>query len=278
MEPVHDHLIRLNGLRFHFREWPCPKAGAQDLVLLHGFTGHARSWDAFAQAMSADYRVLALDQRGHGESEWAAPDQYGTSYMVADLEAYVTALGLNRFVLLGLSMGGNVAIHYAGKQPAALERLVIVDIGPEIGASGLGRINRGVQANDIFSSPQEAFEAARAANSLPPEAHHRQRVVNNLMRLEDGTWTYRYDPALRDPNNPRQRPSAAESWRAVARINVPTLLIRGELSDILAPEHAARMARDIADCQLVEVRGSGHSVPLDKPDGFLKAVRDFLVS
>ena len=67
--------------------------------------------------MSADYRVLALDQRGHGETEWAAPDHYGTSYMVADLEAYVAALGLNRFVLLGLSMGGTVAIHYAGKQP-----------------------------------------------------------------------------------------------------------------------------------------------------------------
>lgn len=278
MASVHDHLIRLNGLRFHFREWSCPKADPQDLVLLHGFTGHARSWDAFAQAMSADYRVLALDQRGHGETEWAAPDQYGTPYMVADLEAFVAALGLNRFVLLGLSMGGNVAIHYAGKQPEALDRLVIVDIGPEIGSSGLGRINQGVQAKDIFSTPEEAFKWARAANALPPEGHHRQRVINNLMRLEDGTWTYRYDRALRDPNNPRQRPTAEEGWRAVARINVPTLLIRGELSDILAPPHAARMARDIAGCQLAEVRGSGHSVPLDQPEGFLKAVRAFLVS
>lgn len=278
MERVHDHLICLHGLRFHFREWPCPKAEAEDLVLLHGFTGHARSWDAFAQAMSADYRVLALDQRGHGETEWAAPDQYGTTHMVADLEAFVAALGLHRFVLLGLSMGGNVAIHYAGKQPAALDRLVIVDIGPEIVTSGLDRINQGVRAKDRFSSPEEAFAAARAVNSVPPEAHHRQRVMNNLMRLENGTWTFRYDRALRDPHNPRQRPSAAEGWQAVARIAVPTLLIRGELSDILAPEHAARMARDIADCQLVEVRGSGHAVPLDQPDGFLKAVREFLVS
>jgi pimeloyl-ACP methyl ester carboxylesterase len=247
-------------------------------VLLHGFTGHARSWDAFAQAMSADYRVLALDQRGHGESEWAAPEQYGTPYMVADLEAFVAALGLDRLVLLGLSMGGSVAIHYAARQPAALERLVIVDIGPEVGTRGLSRINQGVQAKDVFSSPEEAFKWARAANSLPPEGHHRQRVINNLMRLEDGTWTYRYDRALRDPSNPRQRPTVEEGWGAVARINVPTLLIRGELSDILAPEHAARMAKDIAACQLVEVGGSGHAVPLDKPDGFLKAVRDFLGS
>lgn len=278
MKPVHDHLIHLHGLRFHFREWPCPNADAQDLLLLHGFTGHARSWDTFAQAMSANYRVLALDQRGHGETEWAPPDQYGAAHMVADLESFVAALGLNRFVLLGLSMGGNVSIHYAGKQPEALDRLVIVDIGPEIATGGLDRINQGVQAQDIFSSPEEAFKRARDANQRPPEAHHRERVINNLMRLEDGTWTYRYDRALRDPNNSRQRPSAAEGWHAVARIKVPTLLIRGELSDILDPEHAARMARDMADCQLVEVSGSGHSVPLDKPDDFLKAVRDFLVS
>ncbi len=278
MASVHDHLIRLNGLRFHFREWPCTKPGAQDLVLLHGFTGHARSWDAFAQAMSADFRVLALDQRGHGETEWAAPDQYGTTHMVADLEAFVAALGLNRFVLLGLSMGGIVSFHYAGKQPTALERLVIVDIAPAIAPGGLERINDGVQAKDIFNSPEEAFEAARTANPLPPEAHHRQRVINNLMRLEDGTWTYRYDRALRDPNNPRQRASVEDGWRAVTQINVPTLVVRGEISDIMTPEDAARMAADIADGRLVEVSGSGHSVPLDKPDEFLKVVRDFLAS
>ena len=278
MEQMYDHLICLHGLRFHFRDWPCPKADAQDLVLLHGFTGHARSWDVFAQAMSTDYRVLALDQRGHGETEWAPPDQYGTTHMVADLKAFVAALGLDRFVLLGLSMGGNVAIHYAGAQPAALDRLVIVDIGPEIMSSGLHRIDQGVQAKDIFSSPEEAFAAARAANPLPPEAHHRQRVMHNLMRLQDGMWTYRYDRVLRDPNHRRSRPSAEEGWQAVARINVPTLLIRGELSDILARDQAERMARDIVDCRLVEVSGSGHSVPLDQPDGFLEAVRGFLTS
>ncbi len=272
MASVQDHLIRLNGLRFHFREWPCSNPDAQDLVLLHGFTGHARSWDAFALAMSTHFRVLALDQRGHGETEWAPPDQYGTTYMVADLEAFVSALELDRFVLLGLSMGGIVSTHYAGQQPAALDRLVIVDIAPQIAAGGLDRINQGVQAKDIFSNPEEAFEWARAANPIPPEDHHRERVVNNLMRLEDGTWTFRYDRALRDPNNPRQRATAEEGWKAVAQINIPTLLVRGELSDILASEDAARMASDIADGQLVEIKGSGHSVPLDKPDAFLKVV------
>src|SRR5579862_3645570 len=86
---VTDELIELRGLRFHYRDWAGPRAGAPDLVLLHGFTGHARSWDAFAQGMSDRYRVLALDQRGHGESGWAGPGGYGIGEMTMDLEAFV---------------------------------------------------------------------------------------------------------------------------------------------------------------------------------------------
>ncbi|MCX7064923.1 MAG: alpha/beta fold hydrolase, partial [Proteobacteria bacterium] len=91
---VRDELVELRGLRCFYRDWPSVKPNAQTLVLLHGYTGHARSWDLFAQAMSARYRVLALDQRGHGQTQWAPPNAYDTSEMVTDLEAFVKALGL----------------------------------------------------------------------------------------------------------------------------------------------------------------------------------------
>ena len=90
------------------------------------------------------------------------------------------------------------------------------------------------------------------------------------------TTTYRYDRALRDPNNPRQGIPAEEGWRMVANINVPTLLVRGALSDILSRPTAEKMSATIADCRLVEIAGSSHPVPLDKPDEFLEAVRTFL--
>ena len=276
MAAVIDELIELRDLRFHFRDWTPARSDAQDLVLLHGYTGHARSWDAFTEAMSCDYRVLALDQRGHGETGWAAPDRYGTFEMVADLEAFVAALGLDRFVLLGLSMGGIVAIEYAGRRPSALERLVIVDIAPEIATEGMRNIGQSVARSDVFDSVEEAFARAREDNPIPPEAHHFHRVRNSLMRTADGRWTYRYDRALRDPDNARPRPSVEEGWRSVAAIDVPTLLIRGEDSNILDREVADRMVRDIPDCRFVEVPGSGHSVPLDKPDAFLAAVRTLL--
>ena len=272
---VVDELIEMRGLRFHYRDWPAPKPGAPDLVLLHGYTGHARSWDAFAEAMTDRYRVLALDQRGHGETGWAPIDKYGVDDMADDLEAFVKALGLNGYTLLGLSMGGMVAMEYAGRRPKELAACVIVDIGPEIVAAGSDRIQSGVRASDVFASRDEAFAVARAANSLPPEAHHRHRSDYALMRTEDGKWTYRYDRALRQPRTLRPRNTEA-AWASCANINVPTQLIRGEISDILAPEIAQRMIETIPDAVFVEVKGSGHSVPLDKPDGFLEGARTFL--
>ena len=274
--PVVDELIEMRGLRFHYRDWPSRRASAPDLVLLHGFTGHARSWDAFAEALTDRYRILALDQRGHGETSWATADKYQTSDMADDLAAFVKALGLKKFSLLGLSMGGMVAIEYAGRKPSELARLVIVDIGPEIVTSGAERIRTGVRAEDVFESRDAAFAAARKANPRPPEAHHRHRVDYSLMRTDDGRWTFRYDRALRSPNTLRTRnPDAA--WTSCANIVVPTQIIRGALSDILSPETAARMVETISDARLDIVKDSGHSVPLDAPDGFLDAVRQFLV-
>ena len=272
---VVDELIELRGLRFHFRDWPAGRAGAPDLVLLHGFTSHARSWDAFAEAMSDRFRVLALDQRGHGETQWAPADRYGVADMADDLAAFVKALGLNHFSLLGLSMGGMVAMEYAGRRPSELARLVIVDIGPEIIQSGASRIRDGVRAKDVFASREEAFAAARKTNPRPPEAHHRHRVDLSLMRMEDGNWTFRYDRALRSPSTLRPRnPDAA--WKSCANFAVPTQLIRGELSDILSPEVAERMMQTIPNARFDLVKNSGHSVPLDVPDAFLATARDFL--
>jgi len=273
---VRDELLQLRGLRFYYRDWASAKANAQDLVLLHGYTGHARSWDALARTLSTRYRVLALDQRGHGQTDWAPRDQYDTSEMITDLEAFVAALQLENFALLGLSMGGLVSIGYAGKRPSQLAKLVIVDIAPEIDVEGLKRIQAGVVRSDVFASRDEAVARAREDNPIPPMEHLRHRVEYSLMRRADGRYTYRYDPALRDPTNPRKGIPADEGWKLAANIAVPTLLVRGELSDILSRGVARRMAETIPNCRLVEVAGSGHPVPLDKPDAFAAALDGFL--
>lgn len=271
-DSVRDDYLQLDDLRLHYREWS--DATAPPLILLHGFTGHARSWDSFSRAMSRQYRVLALDQRGHGESGWTT--DYSTAAMVADLRAFVAALHLDHFDLLGLSMGGSVAYHYASSRPSGLARLVIVDIGPELVASGSQRIQAGVQAADTFDSIEAAIAANRAANPRADEDEMRHRVRHNLMRAADGRWTFRYDRALRAPGRPRPRPRGEENWVAWRAINVPTLLLRGSVSDILARDAAERMASEIPECRLIEIPGSGHSIPLEAPARFLEAVQTFL--
>ncbi|MEQ8857974.1 MAG: alpha/beta hydrolase [Pseudomonadales bacterium] len=273
---VADELIELRGLRFFYRDWAGPAADAPVVVLLHGYTGHARSWDSLAAALSARFRVLALDQRGHGQTGWATPDRYDTVEMVDDLEAFVAALGLQRFLLVGLSMGGIVSFAYAGRRPAALAKLVIVDIAPEIDTLGLERIRTGVARPDVFATREDAFAQARADNPVPPEDEHRHRVYHSLMRTADGHFTYRYDRALRDPANPRKGIPPEAGWKLVASIQVPTLVVRGEDSDIMGAATAQRMVEAIADCRLVEIAGSGHPVPLDKPMEFRAALDDFL--
>lgn len=272
MEPL-DRLVMLNGLRFHYREWGAPDA--PPLVLLHGYTSHARAWDTFARALAPHCHIFALDQRGHGETGWT--DDYSADRMIEDVAAFVGALRLERFDLLGLSMGGRNAYGYAARHQERLKRLVIVDIGPEAPAAGSARIRSGALANDVFASPEEAIAAARAANARPPDAELRARTLNGIMLRDDGRWTYRYDKALRDPARPRPLPDAAAHWAMLEGIATPTLLVRGGESDILAAETAQKMTEVMPNCTLVTVPGAGHSIPLDSPQGFIDAVKPFLV-
>src|SRR5262249_43701121 len=125
-----DRTITLNGQRFHYPEWGA--ATAPPLLMLHGVTGHARTWDDEAAAFAARYRVLALDQRGHGDSDPSPDADYTVATLSADIAAFTGALGLSHLSIVGLSMGGRVAIAFAGQATVSVERLVIVDIGPAI--------------------------------------------------------------------------------------------------------------------------------------------------
>ena len=276
MSRVSDRRVTVNGLSLHYRDWHGPHELSPAVVLLHGLSGHARTWDALAASLCSHYRVLALDQRGHGESDWDPARNYATSDLLHDFEAFVTALQLERYALLGLSMGGRVSIAHAGARPAGLQRLVLVDIGAETDPNGMASIQANAQRTDTFASISDAMERARADNPVPPLAHHEHRIVHGLMRQADGLWTYRYDRALRDPNAVREHQTAAQAWTSVASIAVPTLLVRGANSDILSPAVAERMCTAIAQCEFVEIAGAGHSVPLDKPVEFGQAVTQFL--
>lgn len=272
MEP-REHKITLGGLRFHYLEWG--RAGAPALILLHGFTSHARSWDHVAAPLAERFRVLALDQRGHGDSDWAADGDYRIASMAQDLAAFADALCPGAFSLLGLSMGGRVAIAYAGSHPGRVERLVLVDIGPEIAPEGLARIRTtAASVPDAFASEQEAYRLLRAAAPRYAEPLLRHRVKHGFNRLPDGRLTWKYDRVLRDQAREGRR-DIPNLWPDLARIACPTLIVRGVESDVLSPQIAKRMLETLTDGRLVEIPDAGHTVPGDQPEAFLAAIRAF---
>jgi esterase len=271
---VQDRTVTLNGLRFHYRDWANEEA--PPLVLLHAHTQNARTWDTFARGICDRYRVLALDQRGHGETEWAV--EYTPEKFVQDIEAFVEALGLARFNLIGFSVGGHSAYPFAVQHPAAIERLVLVEAIPELSPTAQEFLRVWLSQPEVFENPEVAVRSVRALARRAPEEELRHWVVSNLVRHDDRTWIWRFDPVLRAVNRPTIRPDAATLWATVPRLQCPTLVVRGAESEMFLRDMAEQMTRAIPKGQLAEVPNAGHWVPLDNPEGFLAVVRDFLAS
>ena len=130
--------LTANGINIHYLEWGAE--GAPPLVLLHGLRGHAHVWEDVAEALCGDFHVYALDQRGRGDTDHAPGGDYSTDAFVADLAGFADAMGLEKFVLFGHSMGGRNSMAFAGQYPERLEALCVVDIGPKIEPAGGNRI------------------------------------------------------------------------------------------------------------------------------------------
>jgi pimeloyl-ACP methyl ester carboxylesterase len=198
--------------------------------------------------------------------------------MVGDLLAFLDALGLDRVTLMGLSMGGNVAYLFAAAHPERIERLVILDIGPEVAPAGGARIATGLAGPDVFASEDEAVAQARAANPRPSDESLRHRVSHNLRPRSDGRLTFKWDKALRDGTAERDDHCVDERWEAWRSLRGPLLLVRGAESDILPAEFAARMLAENPAAACVLVADSGHSITLDRPEGLVDVLTPWLAA
>jgi esterase len=277
MAPSSESTVSSRGFALHYVEWGAPTA--PPVILLHGITGHARTWDTLAEALAPQWRVLALDQRGHGDSDSAPDGDYTTGAMADDLAAFADALGYRRFTLLGLSMGGRVAMDFAGAHPDRVERLVIVDIAPEIHPPGMARIRTMIaNAPETIESEEWAVETAMAANPRADVGELRHRVKHALKRTPDGALTWKYARDVREMMRRGTRRDPLELWERLTHITCPTLLVRGAESDVLSPELAQRVVAALPDGRLVEVAAAGHTVPGDRPAEFVDVVRRFLAS
>ncbi len=273
-----DRFVDANGMRFHYLEWG--DADKPPMLLLHGFAQTCHSWDFVALGFSDEYRIIVLDQRGHGDSDWAADGDYSPETQQDDISGVVDALGLDAFVLMGLSMGGRNSFTYAANNPNKVRALVIVDAGPQNMRQGTQNIRNFVQQEDELDSVDAFVQRVQAYNPRRPAEQLRGSLMHNLKQLPNGKWTWKYDKALRRPGRRMGSDPETEKrlWGYLQSLQCPTLLVRGGASDIIAMDTAEQMHRSIPNSRLATIEGAGHLVMGDSPSGFQAAVVEFLAS
>jgi pimeloyl-ACP methyl ester carboxylesterase len=251
----------------------------QPVLLLHGGAQTRHSWKQTARRLAElDYYAVALDLRGHGESDWSGSGAYSLNRYAEDLSLIVNQFALKP-IIIGASLGGIVSMLYAGEhKDARLSSLILVDIATRAEDAGVSRIKTFLLAHrEGFASLEEAGQA------VTEYLKHRKRptgltqgLKKNLRRGADGRYYWHWDPAFIDSPLIEEVRDEERLLRAAKKITVPLLLVRGAHSDIVSPEITRHFLEQVPHASYVEVGGAGHTLAGDSNDEFTEAVVAFL--
>jgi len=291
MPEYSERFFRSGTLRIHFRDWGDP--GAPPLIIVHGLRDHSHSFDDLARGLLDRFRVYALDLRGHGDSE--TTPYYSFGHFVLDLHNLVRALRIERPVIIGHSMGGEVAAQYCGSFPAVPARLVVIEgLGPppvdmseerQWTVDGFARIDRALAGHPGLKDLDAAYRRLRERNPRLTESKARELALLGTRAREDGTLEWKFDAMLTTMaiTGPFTLEYAMTFWRQIA---APTLIVHGAESGefwrskpgaiYLEPDDLARRLACFRDHRFVELPGAGHMVHFDRPRELVTAIRDFL--
>ena len=282
-----SHFFTSQRLRLHYVDW-----GNHDkppLLLLHGGRDHCRNWDWLAAALRDDWHVIAPDLRGHGDSQWSPDGHYSMAAYIYDLAQLIHQQRLAPVTIVAHSLGGNIALRYAGIYPETVRRLVAIEgLGPspkllaERARLGIDeRMRRWIdEQRELarrtprrYSSIDEACVRMLEENPhlSPEQARHLTRY--GVMQNEDGSYSWKFDNYVR-AWPPYDMPQA-DIERLWNRISCPTLLVYGKQSWASNPAEDGR-ARHFRNARVVTVEGAGHWVHHDQFETFLQLLQDFL--
>jgi len=269
-----ERTAMVGHLQFRYLDWG--HEGLRPLLFLHGGALTAHTWDLCCLALRNEFHCIALDQRGHGDTDWAPDADYSIAAQREDIRGFVDTLGLDRFILAGMSMGAINALAFAIQYPARLSHLVLIDAGPEVRRPGSHRIRDFVNGSAKQETIEEIIERALAFNPRRDPLILRRSLMHNLRRQSDGTWSWKYD---RRRFQQMGEPHAVERRRlaeGLAKVTCPTLVVRGAESDVFHDEDAERLATQLPDGRWVKIPHAGHTVQGDNPKDLAKALREFL--
>ena len=275
-------------MRLHYADWG--NLDAPPLLLVHGGRDHCRSWDWVAQELSAKWHVIAVDQRGHGDSQWATDGNYPSMDMVYDLSHLIHLLDLAPVTIVAHSMGGHVSLRYTGLFPDKVRKLVAIEgLGPspamqaEIEKTAYaGHIRewmdkkRGAAARlpKRYASINVALARMQAENAYLTDKQARHLTEQGVNRNEDGTFSWKFDPHLNFwPPFDIPRSEIEKLWGA---ITCPTLMLYGADSWASNPERDGRIKHFGDNVKVTEFEKAGHWLHHDQFDRFMATLDGFL--
>lgn len=269
----HRYWESADGLKLHYRDYAGPDGyDGPPVLCLHGLTRNARDFAGLAEHLAKDRRVIVTEMRGRGMSEYAPDsDTYNPLQYVADVEKLLTELEIDRFIAVGTSMGGLMTILMAGAKPGRIDAVVMNDIGPEINPEGVKRIEGYVGQGRSYPT---WIHAARSLGEVHGAAFPDydlekwlEMAKRTLVVSQNGRISYDYDMAIAEPFRKPGGAAPANLWLAFEALrDVPMLLVRGELSDLLTPETVKQMAARNPAMRTVTVPRVGHAPTLDEPE------------
>ena len=266
--------------RLSYVEWGDAR-NPKVLVCAHGLTRCARDFDFLARALVADYRVVCPDMPGRGESQWLRnPMEYAVPTYVADMVTLIARLDVESVHWVGTSMGGLIGMALAALPDTPVTRLVLNEAGPLVSAVSLERIGTYVGKAVPLPSIEVAEQYVRAVSApFGPHTDAEWRfLTEHVVRANpDGTLRMHYDPALAVPFNAQKPHQDIDLWPFYDQIRCPTLVIRGETSDLLTPQTVQAMTERGPKAKAVELKGIGHAPTLIHDDQ-VALVRDFLLA
>src|SRR5580693_9028270 len=264
-----DRFIVVNGLRLHYLDWG--SANKPPFIMLHGISRVAHQFDHLAPYFTANYHVIAIDMRGHGDSAWSPEGAYVVEDYVKDLEAFVDKLDLRSLTLLGNSTGGRVVQVYAGLHPDRVVRLISEDVGPERTTDIASAFTRQVeQEKNGWASEDELIASLKQAMARTPEDILRAYAHYGSKRREDGRIVWKRDPNLAKGFVP------TELWQYVSKITCPTIYILGGNSRIVPAETQQKLKETIPNVKIAIIPGTGHYPDQEATMEFLQIARTFL--
>ena len=262
-----DKFITSDGRRIHYQDWGDPRKPA--FIMLHGISRSGHSYDHIAPHFLTDYRVIAMDLRGHGDSDWSPNGAYLVEDFVKDLHALVQQLNLRNVVLTGCSMGGRVVQVYAGMYPDRVSKVIVQDVGPErpetVTRGLTDRIKREMEG---WKSEEELFASLRR-NARVSEDIHRSWIRWDTRKLPNGNVAWKYDP------NVTQGLGPIELWDYIKKIKAPTLYVVGGRSNLVPPDTQQQLGA-LPNIEVVSIPEAGHYPHEETPELFLAVAKAFL--